>query len=200
LKVLFNWSTPTGSGLSAHIETGRQAFALCYFVTGWDAAVRRCMHSLAVEALHASEELSNIPEQLYTRIDFDVTLDNADSVAVVNTARGLDFLLSVAMETERVHRVFVGGSSADEYQCLECRSFSCQHCIFVSSWVERMEAEEFELGDIFCGFGLRGTSSQTQQPTTTPNLPISQRRLLPTFSSAVLAARAVYAGQSMPSL
>jgi hypothetical protein len=54
-----------------------------------------------------------------------------------------------------------------------------------------MEAEEFELGDILRGFGLQGTSSQTQQPATPSKLPISQRWLPPAFLSAVLAAKCI---------
>jgi hypothetical protein len=88
------------------------------------------MHGFAVEAIHATEELSNSPEQLHTRIDVDVTFNNADSMAIVNSARGLDFLLSIAMEKNGEER---GPQSlCERFQCqrvsvLKGRSFSCQH-------------------------------------------------------------------------
>lgn len=157
------------------------------------------MHSKAVEMIHSEggADICDLQEEaLYTAVDTDIVLDGCESVVIVNASPGIDFLLSVSLEDAGVPRTFVGASSANDFRCQACSSFFCQHCLHVQSWLEGMEEQEHELGDIFDGFGLRG-QRQNQSQTRMSNLPVSKTRLPPAFSSSILAGRAVCLGKSL---
>lgn len=175
-------------------------YSLC---TAWDLAARRCLHSKAVEvlhAIHASGNIDDLPEEaIYRAVNLNVVLDSFDTVSIVNPESGPNFLLSVALTEANLPRAFVGAPSNKQLRCFQCKSITCAHCDHVRSWVEERDGEDADLGEIFEGLNLLAESVASEQAAHATHLPISKTRLPPDFSFMQLAARAMGASKWLSS-